>query len=311
MNVGKMISESGKMKFKRALKRNLFVYSLIGTQLIAFFIFYVAINFNSIIMSFQLRDSSGSIIWTLENFKLLFQGFRPGGALLMPLKNTMIYWSVGFIMIPFQVIPSYFLYKKIWLHKVLRVVFFFPTIVSPVVWSFLYQSFLSLHGPVAPVIQMIFGMESPPVLLGDPRYALGSVIFYSLWMGVPGSFVIYSGSLARVPLEILESARLDGVKWFRELYQILLPLIWPTVATTAILQFTCLFTASGNLFLLTGGEFNTNSISYYIFQQVYNLPEKSNTYNYASAIGMFFTILSLPIVFCAQYFMNRIGNTEY
>lgn len=81
-----------------------------------------------------------------------------------------------------------------------------------------------------------------------------------------------------------------------------------------LLMMSGIFTSSGNLLLLTGGEWDTNSISFLIFQQVYDgysIVETSNTFNYGSAIGMFFTVLTIPIVFVSRYFINRIEDVEY
>ena len=84
-----------------------------------------------------------------------------------------------------------------------------------------------------------------------------------------------------------------------------------TLSTVLLLSLTGIFTASGNLLLLTGGGAGTNSISFYIFQQVYGQAEDSTTFNLGSAIGMFFTLLTIPIVFTVRHFTNRVEDVQY
>ena len=41
---------------------------------------------------------------------------------------------------------------------------------------------------------------------------------------------MFSGAIARIPKETLEAAKLDGAGLFREMFGMVLPLIWPTFA---------------------------------------------------------------------------------
>lgn len=203
------------------------------------------------------------------------------------------------------------MYKKIFGYQAFRIIFFLPSVLSAVVWSMLYKQILGVNGPIAALIQNMQNLPEPPVLLADSKYALGAVLGYSIWLGIAGNFIIFSGTLTRIPESVIEAGKLDGVGWLRELWQVILPLMWPTMSTMLLLMLSGIFTSSGNLLLLTGGAYNTNSISYLIFQQVYNVAEDSNTYNYGSAIGIFFTLLTIPVVFVSRYFMNRIEDVEY
>ncbi len=296
---------------KAAVKKYLFIFSIIGIQLINFAIFYIYVNANSILMAFKWSNSGGEY-WTLHAFEVMFSQFSNSGSeILIALRNTFIYFGLGVVMLPISFTTSYFMYKKIFGYQAFRIIFFLPSVLSAVVWSMLYKQILGVNGPIAALIQNMQNLPEPPVLLADSKYALGAVLGYSIWLGIAGNFIIFSGTLTRIPESVIEAGKLDGVGWLRELWQVILPLMWPTMSTMLLLMLSGIFTSSGNLLLLTGGAYNTNSISYLIFQQVYNVAEDSNTYNYGSAIGMFFTLLTIPVVFVSRYFMNRIEDVEY
>lgn len=298
---------------KRKLREYAFVYSAIIVQLTVFAVFYVYCNLKSILMAFQLRDAAGKVSWTFDNFTRIFKDFTStnSGELWLATGNTFKFFLLNQILFPIAFLNSYFLFKKIPGYKIYRILFFIPSILSSVVWSNLFKYIVGTEGPIAMLWQSIGGLDSPPTFLTDNRYALGTVMLYSVWFGLIGNFVLFSGTLSRIPNELFEVGKLDGIKWGQELVKVIVPLVWPTISTVFLLSLMGLFTASGNILLLTNGSYNTMTLSHYLFTRVYGNPDTSNSYNYASAIGLILTGLTLPIVFTVMHFVNKIENVEY
>ena len=300
-------------KRKRTAMKYLFIFAIIGFQLVNFAIFYVVQNFNSIIMGFQLKKQ-GSVIWTFDNFSRIYNAFFKNSGeneLIIALTNTFRFFFLGLIMFPVSFITSYFMYKKVFGHSFFRLVFFVPSILSAVVWTTLYKEIVAPEGPIVKLIMLLQNSDEPLLLLGDPKHAIYSVMAYSVWMGIAGNFILYGGALSRIPTEVIEAGELDGIGWFKEMTRVVIPLIFPTMGTLLLLQLTGIFTASGQILLLTNGAYNTNTISFFIFQNVYNIPETSNQYNYASAVGIVFTLLTIPIVFLVRSMLNKIEDVQY
>ncbi len=302
-----------RQKRNNTLKKYLFLFSIIGLQLLFFVVFYVIVNFNSILMAFQLKTKT-TTIWTFDNFTRMwdeFFGDKDKTELILALTNTFKFFGLGLILFPVGFITSYFMYKKILGHSVYRLVFFIPSILSAIVWSTIYKEMVAVEGPVVKFLMWITGSDEPMILLGDPAYALKTVMGYTIWMGIAGNFILYGGAMSRIPVDVIEAGQLDGIGWLREMVQIIIPLIFPTMGTLLLLQLTGIFTASGNILFLTGGAFDTTTISYFIFQSVYKVPETSNKYNYASAVGLVFTLLTLPIVFFTRWLLDKIEDVQY
>jgi ABC-type sugar transport system permease subunit len=174
------------------------------------------------------------------------------------------------------------MYKKVPMHKAFRILFVLPSVLSGVVWTNMFRQFMGVKGPIALVWQKVFNLIDPPTFLTDSRYALGAVMLYSIWMGIASNFVLYSGTLTRIPNELIEVGKLEGIKWYQELLQVIVPLVWPTISTVWLMSLMGIFTASGNILLLTNGAYGTNTLSHFLFTRVYNVPESSNLYNYSS-----------------------------
>lgn len=302
-------------KKKQNFIRSLFIFCMIVLPLLNFLVFYLYVNFNSFFMAFQMQTGKGEMRWTLDNFRFFFDEFNYADSVLPEsIANTMITFAVNlFTALVTSFLISYFLYKKMRLSWLFKILLFLPAIISPVVLTRLFSSVIGVRGPVMDILHILFGMEIPSGgWLGDDRYAMMAIMFYFVWTGVAGNMILFNGALGRIPEEVIEAAKLDGVNWYKELLIIILPLIWPTMTTLIIMATVNMFGASGPVLLLTGGENGTNTISYQIFIKVYNTKGAVNPQNEAAAWGMIFSVICIPIVFTLRYFLNKhFSEIEY
>jgi ABC-type sugar transport system permease subunit len=296
-------------------KQYIFCYAFLAFAVVHFALFYIAVNVNSILLAFkQTRVVDGALteVFTLNNFKNLFNDFKnPEAPLIISLFNTLKYFAMGLLlMLPLSLFISYFLYKKIPLFKGFRVVLFLPSIISGVVFVAMFNLMLEPFGLLYNILYKTFGYKMPSFLTSDAT-ATPTIMFYVLWTGLAGNMILYQGAMNRLPDEVIEAGQLDGISWFRELVQVVLPMIWPTFSITVILAFTGIFMAGGPIMLFFGmsreAPYKTSTIAFYIFNQTWN-----GIYNYSSAIGIFFTFCSLPIVFGVRFIMSKIDpEVEY
>ena len=261
-----------KQKRKRTINKYVFIFTIIGFQLVNFIIFYVIQNFNSILMAFQWK-SKGQVVWGFDNFTRLYDAFFNSTAedeLITALTNTFRFFGLNLIMFPISFVTSYFMFKKVYGHSFFRVIFFVPSILSAVVWSNLYKVIAGADGPIVDIIMWLTKSDTPLELFRQP-YSIYTVMAYSVWMGIAGNFILYGGALSRIPTEVLEAGQIDGLGWFREMVSVIIPLIFPTIGTLLLLQLTGIFMSSGNILLLTGGGEGTTTLSYFIFDTVYKI----------------------------------------
>lgn len=310
---------AGKRKISQKTRREyIFAYSLLAIAIVQFCIFYIGVNFNSILLAFRkaVKLEGGGIgyVFTLDNFKRLFSDFRnPDSSVAIGIVNTLKYWGLNmFIMMPISLFISYFLYKKVLFYKGFRVILFLPSIISGVVFVSMFKIMLEPFGPVYTMLDKMFGYEMP-FLLTDERTATPTIMFYCFWTGLAGNMILYQGAMNRLPQEVIEAGELDGISWFRELVQIIIPMIWSTVSITIILQVSGIFTAGGPILLFSSqgqamGGANTMTLPYFIFLQTWLY----GSYEYPAAIGIFFTICSLPLVFGIRFVMSKLDpEVEY
>ncbi len=297
---------------RRKLKEWGFAYAMLLIPLLQFIVFYIWVNANSIIMAFQefvdYSDNGGEIFaWSLGNFSRFFNEFKnPQSMVVAALKNTFKYFGTAVVMIPVTFLVSYFLYKKLWGYKLFRVVFFLPSIISAVLFVTTYKRLISLGGPLDQYVFKLFGKRVPALLAND-KTATATIIAYTVWTGFGVNMLLYQSAMSRVPQENIEAAALDGCPWYRELWSIIIPMVWPTISTTIILCITSMFNSTGPILLFaeagqTVDRPATTTISFWIYRKT----QGGVDLNYPAAIGMFFTLVSVPVVFFVRWLFNKI-----
>ena len=120
--------------------------------------------------------------------------------------------------------------------------------------------------------------------------------------------LLLGGTFARVPAEVLEAAKLDGCGPFRELVQLILPMISSTLITMIILKLTGLFSSSGPIILFTSGNYNTTTLAYWIWESVL---AGSGHYNTVAATGLAFTAIAVPLILTIRWLLEKIPVVEY
>ncbi len=276
-------------------RRVLFIICCCILPVINWLIFYVAANLSSFVMAFTNKDGALSF----DNF-IRFWGelHNPVSEIRVAFKNTFLTFAIILVSFPFKVLVSYFIYKKVPGATIYRILFFLPSIIFSVALAMIFQKMISVNGFIAHWVQDWMGLASPPDLLADSRFANAVVLLHMVWLSFPGDLIIWGGTFSRIPTDVLESGRIDGVNWWQEFIKITVPMVWPTVALQMVLMFCGIFGASGAVFLLTGGQYGTMTLTAWMYLQLYNLSGSqytSNAYNYMSAVGLIITVIAIAI----------------
>lgn len=286
-------------KTKRA--RQLFIVGMLSVAIIQFLIFWVYVNFNSILMAFQTNTNKG-VEWGFYNFERFFREFtRPEFELSLAVKNTLLLFFFSTILsLSLSILFAYYLYKKVLWAKFYRVVFFLPSIISAAVLVALFKYITAVNGPLNETLSLILGKKIDIEWITDETYSMGTILFYCVWSGFGSNIVLMTSAIHRIPSDIIEYGKIDGVGMTRELFQIIIPLVWPTISTLLVFATAGLFTNMGPILLFTEGQFKTMTLGYFIFNKV-----TMHQYEYPAAIGLVFTCIGLPLVLIVRNLLGK------
>ncbi len=296
-----------KRRMTKMERRNaIFAYCMVAIGFVHFCIFYVYLNFNSILLAFQVPLADGGQQFSFFNFQKLFNELtRADTQIYNAFLNTMKYFVLGIVKLFTTFLVSYFIYKKVPLYKAYRIIFFLPSIIPSIVMVTVFKNFVSTYGPLWTILYDVFGYDMPS-LLTRPETATATIMFYVFWSGFGVQMLIFVGALNRIPEEVIDSAKLDGCSWWKEFSRVVMPLAWETLLIYLTLSIGGIFMATGPILYFTGGNeyTNTMTIEFWIYIQV----QQKGTYNYPAAIGIFFTLLAIPIVILSRWALRKFSN---
>lgn len=290
-------------KKKKTIKKYIFCYTMLIFAIWSVVTYFI-VNPSGLIMAFQTEEG-GPL--TLDNFRMLFAEFTtPNSNIWIALINTLKYFVLNIIKLPITFIIAYFLFKKIRGYKAYRVIFFMPSMIAPIILVYLFKDLIRIGGPVDILLNKWFGYQMPNILY-DFSSSTNVILFFVLWSGFGASLLLFVGAMNRIPTEILDAAAIDGCNKFQEFTKIITPLCWDQISTLVLLSTIGIFGSTGPILYFTGGDYGTNTIAFWQFMQTLN-----GSYYYPSAVGMFFTLINVPIILLTRALLKRGGEAvEY
>ncbi|MVU78094.1 ABC transporter permease subunit [Nocardia sp. ET3-3] len=129
--------------------------------------------------------------------------------------------------------------------------------------------------------------------LGDPNWALWSVMGVLVWFQLGYPLVIFMSGLQRVDPALYEAADLDGASWLRKLWHITVPQLRPEIAVVLLTCSIASLKVFAPIYVLTRGGPGgaTNVPSYYSYVEYF---EKLDV-GYGSAISTVLVLLILAL----------------
>ncbi len=312
-NVSEPLTKQKKKWNVSRRKEMIFLILMLVLPVCQWLVYFLYLNANSFVLAFSQKRTGN---FTFENFSKVWESLTTDdGELKISLLNTLKYFMLDLaVIMPLCLFSAYFFYKKIAGYKFYRVIFYLPSIISTMVMVITFKNFVDPRGPLADLLEAAFGYTIPPEnLFNRADTATNTILLYCIWTGFGTKMLYFGGAMARVPIEVLESAKLEGCGPFRELFQLIFPLIWSTTSTQIILLFTGLFNSSGPILLFTDGAAQTSTLNFWIFDKMYSpgIGGSTNNYELVSCMGLCFTLVLVPIILFIRWLMDRFPAVEY
>lgn len=172
----------------------------------------------------------------------------------------------------------------------MRTVFLFPLMTAPIVAGLQWRWLLTDQiGIINNFLTGVLNIADPPLWLADPSIALFSLIMVDVWMNTPFIIIIMYSGIVSIPLEIIESAKVDGASYFQSLRHIYLPFLKPTILVVLLMRMMDSFRVFDTVFILTRGGpgISTQTISMYTYQLAFT----NLNFEKAGALSLIATIV--------------------
>ena len=153
------------------------------------------------------------------------------------------------------------------------------------------------------LLNSIFGREIH--VLTDPRLFRPMIVIQGIWKSSGFGTIIYLAALASVDVEQYEAAIVDGAGRFKRLWHITLPAIRSTIVILLILNCgSFLSTGFDQIFLMTNSLNRSVADVFDVF--VYNIGIGSGMFSYATAVGLFRSLVGIILIVTANLVAKKI-----
>ena len=267
-------------------RRTAFLLICVAPATILFFIFMVFPTLNVFRMSLYERGAYSPN----ETFEKFIQAMQ--NTILLIVVVTIITFALALVF------AGILTREKIKGQDFFRIIFYIPNILSVVVISGIFSAIYKPDNGLLNSIIGLFTDLTDPILWKGESLVMVSLIIAMIWQAVGYYMVMYMASMAAVPLDLYESASIDGAGRLRQFFQITIPLIWTNIRTT--LTFFIISTINmAFLFVKAMTSGGPNGASEVALSYMYGQKD-AGLYGYSMAIGV--------IIFLFSFLLSALVN---
>ncbi|HEU5024861.1 MAG TPA: sugar ABC transporter permease [Spirillospora sp.] len=237
----------------------------------------------------------------VDNFRRLLQDDAARGSLVNTLLLTV---AIVVVQNGIGLLLALGVHTRIKSRVVLRVVFFAPAVVSPVMVAFLWK-YVYNPSPDAG-LNGILGAVGLGSLrqdwLGDPSLVVWSVAGMVIWQFAGYSMVIFLAGLEGVPAELHEAAMIDGAGRFQRFRSVTWPLLAPAVTINVMLSTIGGLKLFDQVYAATSGGpgHSSETLSTVLYKQAFVF----GNYGYSTAIALVLALFVAAVSLIQIYYLR-------
>ncbi len=112
-------------------------------------------------------------------------------------------------------------------------------------------------------------IEAPINFFGQRPLALFMVTAFEIWRYFPLSFLFILARMQSISPEMYEAADMDGASPFQQFWYLSAPQLLGILSVLFLLRFIRTFNKFDNIFLLTGGNAGTRTLTVDVYEQAF------------------------------------------
>lgn len=192
--------------------------------------------------------------------------------------------------------------------KVMQTVTYAPYFISTVVLVGIVLQCLHLNIGVVNTILDMLGMQRVD-FMGKAAYLRHIYVWSGVWQGTGFSAIIYIAALGNVDQSLVEASLIDGANRFRRIRVVELPALKPIITIQLIMAVGGIMGIGFEKMFLMQNPMNL-SVSEIISTYVYKRGLKDMQYSFATAVGLFNSVINFALLFSANQLSRKFGETS-
>lgn len=302
-------SEIGRAAY-RSFRRHWQLYLLVIPPVLYFIIFKYLPMANAVLAfkNYNVVKGIWGSPWVGTQY---FEMFFRNPAFVTLIKNTLyisFYQLIVGFPIPILLALALNEVKSARFKKTVQMVTYAPYFISTVVMVSIIMLFLSPRLGIVNTIAGALGFEAVNYL-GEPGMFRTIYVLSDVWQTMGYSAVIYLAALAGVDPSLYEAAKVDGANRFQKILNVDLPGILPAAVIILILSVGNIMALGFEKMYLLQNPLNLSS-SEIISTYVYKIGLLNANYSFATAVGLFNSLINLMLLLVVNAIAKRASNTS-
>ncbi|WP_409348072.1 ABC transporter permease [Paenibacillus gyeongsangnamensis] len=302
------INKTGKHSVSKKLWKSRYMYAFVLPGTI-FFILYRYIPLLGSVIAFQNYSPFQGFIhsqWVgFSNFQRIFASADVVQVIINTLTLSLLQIAFAF---PVPIILALMLneVRNDFFKKFIQSIVYLPHFLSWVIVASIITIFLRSDGLVNIFLHDMFG-TNPIQFLQIPALFKPIVVLELIWKESGWGTIIFLAALAGVNPELYEAALVDGANRWRRIWHITLPAIRSTFVILLILRLgNVLDNGFEQIFLMLNPY--VNDVGNVLDTYVYYKGIQQSDFSFATAVGLFKSVVGLILVLGANQLAKRFGE---
>lgn len=205
--------------------------------------------------------------FTAENFARVFDGDEFWGVLGVTLFYT-FFGTIGALAL--GLFSAMLLNKSFRGQGILRGLYLFPYVAPVIAVAFTWITLFDPFSGSANALLIQMGVVSEPInFFGQRPYALIMVTVFAMWSYFPLSFLFILARMQSIDTDMYEAADMDGASPFQKFWYLSIPQLLGILSVLFLLRFIWTFNKFDDIFLLTGGNAGTRTLTVNVYEQAF------------------------------------------
>ncbi|MFC4070610.1 ABC transporter permease [Actinoplanes subglobosus] len=295
--------------WSQALRRDWQLYSLAVLPLLFFLIFrYLPMLGN--VIAFRRYEPGGDLFGEYWVGLRYFRMFLADPTFWQVFTNTAVIGALTLLFcFPLPIVLALLLneVRTRWLKGFVQTVSYLPHFLSIVVIAGMIMQTVSIDGVINQGLHAI-GRE-PVAFIQEPGWFRTIYVSSEVWQTVGWGTILYLAALTTIDSDLYDQAMVDGASRWRQTWHVTLPGIRPTMITLLILNIGTFLAVGFEKILLL-----YNPLTYVtadvVSTYLYRVGIVSGSFSYATAIGLFESLIGLALVLGANTLSRRVAGTS-
>lgn len=301
---------------KKSNKGDLLFYSLLMIwPLLQFAVFYIYVNFNSVLFAFsKYTDGTRSLSFSylFANIKAFISSVNTGGHQYLgeALGRSLLGWVISTgISLPLGLFFSYYIGRKMFGAGFFRVILFLPSVISILVLVYVYNIFVNDALPA--ILKDFFAIKISNPLDSTKQSAFNAILVFKIFIGFGTSVLMFSNAVSEVSPDTLEAGKIDGASAIQEFWYIVLPSLYSTMTVFLITSVSNILLDQFDVFSFYGWKVGDKVVTIgYLFFIKSTAVDAEALYPAIASFGVLLTLIAVPTTFLVKYLLEKFGPSE-